>query len=529
MAITDAEAARQMAEQHPELHESRQIAFGENYLQDLEQGTGTSQYYTGFGLAPDWVTGATGAQAETPIVQEPTPLVQDPTTMIPQTGEGVGITGASAIQPTISDPFLASGAAGGARLPTMDQAGAVAAMTQPEAYSLDKPAMLGDEGLSMDYMLDTPAPNALEQDIAQVAQDTTQAEFDALAPEIGYDVGEVDPKLAEAAGLVDYSAPDIDAMYTDDRIVPEEPFNYTDRIMDPKLMEIQQQNYQNPSFWDTVKNTYSTDGISGVATNFGQSVADAFSGLAEQGIDIGRMAGSAIMNAIAPGLGFVAQSLPQYEPTFEERTLEEELGVTEEGKFSGDPTKSAFAGLNAVSAFGDPVETAKDRIDTRLENIENKNYKTGDKFYDDTMNMIDEYDRVTNELGDIDPTVTTGDAKEAERIEAEERAEAEALAKQEAEVAAQREMQETIARAEAQEAARQAEIDRQNREAAAAAAATQRARDAAATPSGQGAGAGGGSQQATSGGGFSSGWGGGWGWAKGGRVRYSKGGIVDLL
>ena len=37
---------------------------------------------------------------------------------------------------TVSDPFLASGAAGGARLPTMDQAGAVAAMTQDPAYSL---------------------------------------------------------------------------------------------------------------------------------------------------------------------------------------------------------------------------------------------------------------------------------------------------------------------------------------------------------------------------------------------------------
>ena len=47
MAITDAEAARQMAEQHPELHESRQIAFGQNYLQVLEQGTGTSHYFTG--------------------------------------------------------------------------------------------------------------------------------------------------------------------------------------------------------------------------------------------------------------------------------------------------------------------------------------------------------------------------------------------------------------------------------------------------------------------------------------------------
>jgi len=49
-----------------------------------------------------------------------------------------GITGASVVQPT-SDPFLASGAAGGARLPTMDKAAAVAAMTQGPAYTTSDP------------------------------------------------------------------------------------------------------------------------------------------------------------------------------------------------------------------------------------------------------------------------------------------------------------------------------------------------------------------------------------------------------
>ena len=83
---------------------------------------------------------------------------------------------------------------------------------------------------------------------------------------------------------------------------------------------------------------------------------------------------TAVMAAINKAVGApvsllisALQALPQYEPTFEERILEEELGVTEDGKFSGDPTESAFAGLNAVSAYGDPVETAKNRIETRLE------------------------------------------------------------------------------------------------------------------------------------------------------------------
>ena len=108
MAITDAEAARQMAEQHPELHQSRQIAFGENYLQDLEQGTGTSQYYSGFGLAPDWVTGAIGAPADT-VTQEPTPVIQDPMAGDAQVAEQIAARDIDiADASTVSDPFLAS-------------------------------------------------------------------------------------------------------------------------------------------------------------------------------------------------------------------------------------------------------------------------------------------------------------------------------------------------------------------------------------------------------------------------------------
>ena len=113
---------------------------------------------------------------------------------------------------------------------------------------------------------------------------------------------------------------------------------------------------------------------------------------------------------IAEGLKAV---LPQAEPTFTQRTLTDELGLTDDRKFAGDPTTSAFAGLNAFGQFGDPVKTAKDRIDTRLENKENKNYGPGDKFYDDTQTMIEEYNRVTNKLGDID-AITTGDAQIAE-------------------------------------------------------------------------------------------------------------------
>jgi len=55
MAITDVLNLTPdvVAEQNPELHEMRKIAFGEDYLQDIEQGTGTAQYYTGWGNVPN--------------------------------------------------------------------------------------------------------------------------------------------------------------------------------------------------------------------------------------------------------------------------------------------------------------------------------------------------------------------------------------------------------------------------------------------------------------------------------------------
>ena len=130
--------------------------------------------------------------------------------------------------------------------------------------------------------------------------------------------------------------------------------------------------------------------------------------------------------------------------------------------------------------------------------------------------MIDEYDRVTNELGDIDPTTTTGDAKAAEA--APDLNIQEALDRESDVQRGDASVAEEIAAAD-RAAAQRAANARAMAEAAA------RARDRHGGNGGNqgtGAGAGGGSQQATSGGGFSSGWGGGWGWSKGGIVGLKK-------
>ena len=134
-------------------------------------------------------------------------------------------------------------------------------------------------------------------------------------------------------------------------------------------------------------------------------------------LNVGKTLASLAINKLAGGpISLVFDVLgaitPEFEPTFTQKTLTDELGLTDDRKFSGDPTKSAFAGLNAFGQFGDPVETAKDRIDTRLETIENSP-DISQKFKDDTQTMIEEYNRVTNKLGDID-AIPTGDAQIAE-------------------------------------------------------------------------------------------------------------------
>ena len=79
MAITDVLnlTPQLVAEQNPELHQMRKIAFGENYLQDIEQGTGTSQYYSGWGNVPSWAQ-----QAMTTDEAYTTPAVTGSTTNI---------------------------------------------------------------------------------------------------------------------------------------------------------------------------------------------------------------------------------------------------------------------------------------------------------------------------------------------------------------------------------------------------------------------------------------------------------------
>ena len=101
MAITDVLylTPEVVAEQNPELHEMRKIAFGEDYLSDIAQGTGTAQYYTGWGNVPtvDWTQQDTVAPVETvtPAATDTTPVVGGGGQDVVGVGQGDGIMGAT--------------------------------------------------------------------------------------------------------------------------------------------------------------------------------------------------------------------------------------------------------------------------------------------------------------------------------------------------------------------------------------------------------------------------------------------------
>ena len=250
------------------------------------------------------------------------PVVQDPTTMIPQTGGegGAGITAASVVQPT----------GGGAQNP----------LTQ---------------------MVTTPTGETMT-----VKQAMTQDPAYSLP-------GQSDPFLASgAAGGARLPAtqatttlPSGDVFATDDPML-QEKMDYTEKT---------------PAWWESARDKF---------IETGQDVGNTFKDLAARGIDVGKMAGSAILNFIQPGLGLIAQITPKdtSEDTWNRQfavggegfqdiaTSDPDLGKRLEG-YSKDliagtgGNKDPF-GRNTVSMFGDYEARLAEDLQYRGDNQFNK-------------------------------------------------------------------------------------------------------------------------------------------------------------
>ena len=539
------ENVRKAVQETPELGDMYSQFFGGSYQPDIEGGTGTAQYYDFSGkLDPYW------AQKTIPVGQEPEPVVQDPTTMIPQTGGVEEITGASVVQPaggeqinvdtpltqmittptgdsmTVkeaftqpeayslpgeSDPFLASGAAGGARLPATQ---ATTPLPSGDVFATDDP-MLQEK---MDYTEKTPAWWESARDkFVQTGQDV--GGFFGDLKDKGINVGQI-----AIGSLMNMVQPGLSLL---SRAIPEE----TSEDVWNKQFAFGGENFQDivtsdPDLGKRLEG-YSKDLIAGTGGNkdpFGRNTVSAFGDyearLAEDLQYTGDSQFSLDKKAYAQayfdkkGIGLNPN---------EAKAFEEKYGISPTG---APVTRDRLIdeGIEAADEEPSPITVAA-KENTLQEELEAYRDPIMDMEPAESVDLGNPLNdpRIVPEEWETEGAPWTGyqdpimERAEQEAREAEQRAAEQARA--------QREMQEQIAAAEAMEAARQAEIDRQNREAAAAAAAAQRAReqqqrdrDRDSSPSGTGAGAGGGSQQATSGGGFSSGWGGGWGWSKGGIV-----------
>jgi len=331
--------ARQVAEQNPELDATRRQLFGENYLQDIDQGTGIAQYYTGFGEMPTLnYTPAAAVDTSTPAVDVTQPIVDT------GGGGGVGVQGA------IGDPVVAPG-----EMP----------VTQEEMDAFNQIPVNREYGDLMN---------------------------------IGYGEGQVDPGLAAAVGGVDTTPVEVNEdlidrgnPLNDPRIQPEEfglvgTPEYIDPIMDPNLMNIRQQqaiDFQTPEQTNAINEAFNSVknlGEAGVGklrdslVALGGKVKEGFDNTIEIGgktIDLGKsLLGGAISLATGiPGIGFALNALGELKTdpadTLNRKIVDELKSENDYGynMSSGTLNQDPF-GRNPVSAFGDYEQTLLDDINS---------------------------------------------------------------------------------------------------------------------------------------------------------------------
>jgi hypothetical protein len=146
-----------------------------------------------------------------------------------------------------------------------------------------------------------------------------------------------------------------------------------------------------------------------LVTEFGQGVSDQISKLKDQGIDLGKMAGRAIANAVIPGLGFALDVLPERDPR---QTELENLYDVKDGTIQS----GLMQGYNPVSGNPfNPTFGLQDAYDKRIGTIENT---LKDKYNMSDAEIADV--RAGSYTGDVDTNLldTLTDLEDAKKKEA---------------------------------------------------------------------------------------------------------------
>jgi len=394
MAITDTLNlnAQQVAEQNPELHEMRQKFFGQDYLSDIEKGdTGTVQYYTGLGN-PNAIS-YTEAPIEEPIVDTSTPVVD--------TGGGGGqnvVTGGDGIISTA---------------PAMDQAAAIEAMTQPEAY--DIPGTMPLTPVSgafgpFDYLQPTTPitqdPMTGDASIAEAI--AAQDRQDAFDQQFAFE----DPKALAARGIEPDSilpearpddllpegfdpyfsleAPDITPFERTPQL-EETPIMYSefdDLEADPGTQPIEGITPEAQSAWEKVKSGVSTAGD--FIKNYGMSAYNLLAG-----------------SPIGAAASLLTQPFTSSESQIEYESYSPE---TKQAVDQAYGPGGLMEGYNTVSMMGEGVEaTIQKRIDTINETLKTKDSKILEDRKTELTNLLNTVQKDKGkQITDQDLAIATG-------------------------------------------------------------------------------------------------------------------------
>ena len=98
-----------------------------------------------------------------------------------------------------------------------------------------------------------------------------------------------------------------------------------------------------------------------------------------------------VTKPVMTGLRMAAKVLPKDSPTDKFNRSYFPINSAEKGgRISGNPATNLYAGMNAVSQFGNVGKAGTKRIATREATIARKGYKAGDSFFDATQKMKNE-------------------------------------------------------------------------------------------------------------------------------------------
>ena len=392
--------AQEAAASDPALDAIRQQLFGQDYIQDIGKGQGIAQYYSGFGL-PNSLQFTPASVEETAPVVDTTQSVIDDTTPVVDVGGGGGggqnvVTGGDGIMSTA---------------PAMDQAAAIEAMTQPEAYDIPGTMPL------------TPVSGAFGPfDYLQPTTPITQDRQDAFDQKFAFE----DPKALAARGIEpDSILPEA----RPDDLLPEgfdpyfsleapgiTPFERATQLEETPIMYSEFDDFEAdpgaqpiedfaPEQQGLISQAFSKVGstagdimndlsqIPGAVADFTNQTVDVFG----KKINVGGTLLKAGINKIVGGpITLVFDALGAIQTTPEQKEMQsaaQSAGIID----PNNPTKDIY-GTNIVSAFGDYDQSVADSIATLEESGANPE-------------KLDQLKNYQNEKAKIDTaTITTRDA-----------------------------------------------------------------------------------------------------------------------